>query len=240
MSRRDLVKVGFGVAGIAALSGVGSIAASALEVGNTVDFTVGHRIDYTGKAFTTLMHCDDAISYCAWPRKKTPAEGIYPVEIARPRNTSGAPDADVGYTFDVANLCLRATMWFGYGGPGFDPAVFPPTWWDGSGWDDDKYYVVTHLNESCYYLWDGGVQAQWGVSQAFKTWAERWIYGPSSGHAPDCMEQKMQARFDEVPDWFQVYAINQDKSDTQPVIFAAGEPVGVAGVTKSASQKGWL
>lgn len=135
---------------------------------------------------------------------------------------------------------LRATMWFGYGGPGFDPDVFPPEPWDGGSWSDDKYYVVTHLNESCYYLWDGGVQAQWGVSQSFKQWAERWIYGPSSGHAPDCMEQKMSTRAGEIPDWFRVYAINQDQASTQPVIFAAGEPTGKASLTKSASQPLWL
>lgn len=214
--------------------------AEAVEPGESVQYTVSRRIAYTGSAFTTLMHCDDAIAYCAWPRKRTPAAGYYPVEIATPRNISGSPDADVGWTFETANMCLRATMWFGYGGPGFDPAVFPPTWYDGSGWDADKYYVVTHLNESCYYLWDGGVQAQWGVSQAFKQWAERWIYGPSSGHAPDCMEQKMQARFGEVPDWFQVYAINQDQAATQPVIFAMGEPRGTAMVQKAAQHTNWL
>ncbi len=241
ITRRGLLRAGFALGGLGVCALAGNVvSAYAVEEGDSVRYAVGKEIRYTGSAFTNIMYCDDAIAYCAWPRKYTPAEGTYAVEVARCRNTSGSPDSEVGWTYEIADTMLRATMWFGYGGPGFDPDVFPPEPWDGGSWTDDKYYVVTHLNESCYYLWDGGVQAQWGVSQSFKQWAERWIYGPSSGHAPDCMEQKMSTRAGEIPGWFKVYAINQDQASTQAVIFAAGEPTGEASLAKSALQQPWL
>lgn len=217
ITRRGLLRAGLALGGLGVCALAGNVvSAYAVEEGDSVRYTVGKEIRYTGSAFTHIMYCDDAIAYCAWPRKYTPAEGTYAVEVARCRNTSGSPDSEVGWTYEIADTMLRATMWFGYGGPGFDPDVFPPE------------------------PWDGGVQAQWGVSQSFKQWAERWIYGPSSGHAPDCMEQKMSTRAGEIPGWFKVYAINQDQASTQPVIFAAGEPTGEASLTKSASQQPWL
>lgn len=169
ITRRGLLRAGLALGGLGVCALAGNVvSAYAVEEGDSVRYTVDKEIRYTGSAFTNLMHCDDAIAYCAWPRKYTPAEGTYAVEVARRRNTSGSPDSEVGWTYEIADTMLRATMWFGYGGPGFDPDVFPPEPWDGGSWTDDKYYVVTHLNESCYYLWDGGVQAQWGVSQSFK------------------------------------------------------------------------
>ncbi|MDU5257810.1 thioester domain-containing protein, partial [Eggerthella sp.] len=116
-----IVKAGMSIA--LALSVCASVPASALAA-EQVKVTVGGDIPYAGY-FTTNMWADGEIAYCADPAASTPAPGTY-VKTAEDGN-------------------LAAAMWFSYGAPGFDKSMFPASWYDGSGWTDDKYHAASHV-----------------------------------------------------------------------------------------------
>lgn len=71
-------------------------------------------------------------AYCVDPTTTVPAAGPY--------GTISVEDFNPYWAAQI-----RAAMWFGYGGPGFDPAMWPAAWNDGSPMDAPKYYAATHL-----------------------------------------------------------------------------------------------
>ena len=138
-----------------ALSVCVSAPVSAFAAGS-VDVTIGDDIPYAGYS-TTHMYADGEVAYCAEPASSTPAPGTY--------SKSGVSDPD-----------LIATMWFGYGAPGFDASMFPDAWYDGSGWSADKYTVASHVLLS--YAYQGSkADAVFGTSGDFEDWARSELLG---------------------------------------------------------------
>ena len=138
-----------------ALSVCVSAPVSAFAAGS-VNVTIGDDIPYAGYS-TTHMYADGEVAYCAEPASSTPAPGTY--------SKSGVSDPD-----------LIATMWFGYGAPGFDASMFPDAWYDGSGWSADKYTVASHVLLS--YAYQGSkADAVFGTSGDFEDWARSELLG---------------------------------------------------------------
>ncbi len=119
-----------------------------------VNVTIGKNLPYAGYE-TTQMSADGNDAYCIEPSRSTPDAGTYP--------TSEAGD-------------LAAAMWFSYGAPGFDASMWPSSWYDGSGMDEDKYRVASHILLS-YANLGSASEATYGTSAEFASWAEREIAG---------------------------------------------------------------
>ncbi len=163
----------------------------------SVEVTVGDDIPYAGYS-TTHMHADGEIAYCADPSAATPAAGTY--------SKSSVDDDE-----------LIAAMWFSYGAPGFDESMFPSTWYDGSGWDDDKYLVASHVLISFAYLGsrDG---AAYGTNADFEEWAKSELLGTTW--------DKVRDRAGEVSTGFTAYCIHTG-SATQTLMSFKWEKGGV-------------
>lgn len=163
----------------------------------SVEVTVGDDIPYAGYS-TTHMHADGEIAYCADPSAATPAAGTY---------SKSSVDDDK----------LIAAMWFSYGAPGFDKSMFPGTWYDGSGWDDDKYLVASHVLISFAYLGsrDG---AAYGTNADFEEWAKSDLLGTTW--------DKVRDRAGEVSTGFTAYCIHTG-SATQALMSFKWEKGGV-------------
>ena len=119
-----------------------------------VNVSIGKSIPYAGYE-TTQMSANGNDAYCIEPSRSTPDAGTYP--------TSEAGD-------------LAAAMWFSYGAPGFDASMWPSSWYDGSGMDEDKYRVASHILLS-YANLGSAAEATYGTSAEFASWAEREIAG---------------------------------------------------------------
>lgn len=132
---------------------VAIVPASAYAAGN-VNVSIGRNIPYAGYV-TTDMSADGQVAYCIEPMRGTPAAGSY--------STSPAED-------------LAAAMWFSFGAPGFDASMWPASWYDGSGMDDDKYQVASHILLS-YANLGSAAQATYGTNADFASWAEREVIG---------------------------------------------------------------
>ena len=133
-----------------------SSAIPAFAKSNDVQVTIGDSIPYAGY-FTTHMAADGNIAYCADPTSATPAPGTY--------SKSPVTEAD-----------LTAAMWYSYGAPGFDPAMFPSSWYDGSDWNEDKYIAASHVLLA--YVYQGSKSdATYGTDPAFDTWADSELLG---------------------------------------------------------------
>lgn len=132
---------------------VAIVPAKAYASGN-VSVSIGKNLPYAGYE-TTQMSADGNDAYCIEPSRSTPDAGTYP--------TSEAGD-------------LAAAMWFSYGAPGFDASMWPSSWYDGSGMDDDKYQVASHILLS-YANLGSASEATYGTNAEFASWAEREIAG---------------------------------------------------------------
>lgn len=132
---------------------VAIVPASAYAAGN-VNVSIGRNIPYAGYV-TTDMSADGQVAYCIEPMRGTPAAGSY--------STSPAEE-------------LAAAMWFSFGAPGFDASMWPASWYDGSGMDDDKYQVASHILLS-YANLGSAAQATYGTNADFASWAEREVIG---------------------------------------------------------------
>ena len=169
-----IVKAGMSIA--LALSVCASVPASALAA-EQVKVTVGGDIPYAGY-FTTNMWADGEIAYCADPAASTPAPGTY-VKTAEDGN-------------------LAAAMWFSYGAPGFDKSMFPASWYDGSGWTDDKYHAASHVLLSFAYQGSRDAAA-FGTDPQFEKWAKSELLGDTWA--------KVKARAGEVSTGFETFSI---------------------------------
>ncbi len=132
---------------------VAIVPASAYAAGS-VNVSIGRDIPYAGYV-TTDMSADGQVAYCIEPMRGTPAAGSY--------STSPAEE-------------LAAAMWFSFGAPGFDASMWPASWYDGSGMDDDKYQVASHILLS-YANLGSAAQATYGTNADFASWAEREVIG---------------------------------------------------------------
>lgn len=148
-----------------------------------VNVTIGKNLPYAGYE-TTQMSANGNDAYCIEPSHATPDAGTYP--------TSEAGD-------------LAAAMWFSYGAPGFDASMWPGSWYDGSGMDEDKYRVASHILLS-YANLGSAAEATYGTNAEFASWAEREIAGNVWG--------QVNARANEVSTGFSAIRIHAG-SDAQ-------------------------
>lgn len=170
-----------------------------------VNVSIGKSIPYAGYE-TTQMSANGNDAYCIEPSRSTPDAGTYP--------TSEAGD-------------LAAAMWFSYGAPGFDASMWPSSWYDGSGMDEDKYRVASHILLS-YANLGSAAEATYGTSAEFASWAEREIAG-------DVWSQ-VNARANEVSTGFSAIRIHAG-SDAQTLASFTWERGGVQ-VTKADAELG--
>lgn len=173
---------------------VAIVPAKAYTSGN-VNVSIGKSIPYAGYE-TTQMSANGNDAYCIEPSRSTPDAGTYP--------TSEAGD-------------LAAAMWFSYGAPGFDASMWPSSWYDGSGMDEDKYRVASHILLS-YANLGSAAEATYGTSAEFASWAEREIAG-------DVWSQ-VNARANEVSTGFSAIRIHAG-SDAQTLASFTWERGGV-------------
>lgn len=170
-----------------------------------VNVSIGKSIPYAGYE-TTQMSANGNDAYCIEPSRSTPDAGTYP--------TSEAGD-------------LAAAMWFSYGAPGFDASMWPSSWYDGSGMDEDKYRVASHILLS-YANLGSAAEATYGTSAEFASWAEREIAG-------DVWSQ-VNARANEVSTGFSAIRIHAG-SDAQTLASFTWNRGGVQ-VTKADAELG--
>lgn len=173
---------------------VAIVPAKAYASGN-VNVSIGKSIPYAGYE-TTQMSANGNDAYCIEPSRSTPDAGTYP--------TSEAGD-------------LAAAMWFSYGAPGFDASMWPSSWYDGSGMDEGKYRVASHILLS-YANLGSAAEATYGTSAEFASWAEREIAG-------DVWSQ-VNARANEVSTGFSAIRIHAG-SDAQTLASFTWERGGV-------------
>lgn len=170
-----------------------------------VSVSIGKNLPYAGYE-TTQMSADGNDAYCIEPSRSTPDAGTYP--------TSEAGD-------------LAAAMWFSYGAPGFDASMWPSSWYDGSGMDEDKYRVASHILLS-YANLGSASEATYGTSAEFASWAEREIAGN--------VWNQVNARANEVSTGFSAIRIHAG-SDAQTLASFTWNRGGVQ-VTKSDAELG--
>lgn len=154
----------------------------------TATLNVGRSIGYAGYS-TNYMSVDGAVAYCAQPSKPTPSSGSYAQSAIRSVHD---------------DRLVAGALYFGFDGPGFDPSIFPSTWYDGSAMNDDRYLALTHIVVADFYAADGNA-AMHGCNAAFKSWCEQHILaGPHGVHNPDTLQGRIQDKVyaGQVPETF--------------------------------------
>ena len=159
------------VAAIATIASATTIDSHAeAVVGGTAQLTSNGSFTYGGSSMFTNRFVVDGkyTAYCSDPIKTAPAPGAYTVEEA---HVHANKDGGIGSDAELQNV-----MYFGYGGPGFDPSMWPATYYDGSAWTNDKYYAVTHVLIANSMWYDGGYALR-GTSEAFDDWVAWEFFG---------------------------------------------------------------
>lgn len=134
-----------------------------------LDSDSGHYAQYGGYR-TRVMYADSTIVYCADPSKRTPKSGYYEKMPLYTREVNGNQ-----WSTDA----LAYVLWYGYGGPGFDPAMWPATDEKGEALTSDIYIAVTHILVSDVFACDAG-PALTGCDRAFREWIGDGIMGYDS------------------------------------------------------------
>lgn len=191
----------------------------------SVSYNCGRTIYYGDDGwFTHFMDCDGAYAYCVQPRSKVPANGSYQKDALSQTNSS--------------TNNIRALLWFGYGGPGFDRNMWPQYYSDGSIMHDDLYYVLTHVILTNYYSYEDASTSLKGLSQSERRWLSANImplddasFGFGSGN-DDTFAGRCFARSAEVPETFECFSINSGKPTQTIISFTA---TGDANVVKVSS-----
>lgn len=157
--------------------------------------TTGGRIPYAGY-YTTWMYADGEMAYCGNPSANTPPPGSYAKSAIS--STSGR-DAETA-----------ADLWFGYGSPGFEPALWPAAWYDGSAMTDARYAALAHILLSDTFS-SNGHYALYGCSEDFKSWCRYNVIGfgtDGSEINPNATGRKILARAGEVPKNFEAFMLH--------------------------------
>lgn len=124
-----------------------------LETGATVNY---------GGYTTNEFWVDGVIAYCGEPAKATPGSGVYN-KVAVYTNRQHT---------DVVNdpEDLVKTLWFGYGGPGFDPNMWPKYDYLGNPMSASEYIAATHLMVADEFA-NRAFDALSGVNSQYYNWA---------------------------------------------------------------------
>ena len=167
-----------------------------------VQLNVGAKADYGGWG-TYMMEIGGNRAFCVQPHKTTPPSGQY----------ATAPlDAPSG-----KDDLVRAMLYFGYGGPGYDASIWPKSWpLEGDPeMTQARLYALTHLTASYAWLGDMG-------TTLYRVWPDRaqWFYKNLFGvndkgatvnaNAPYL---RIAAHVDEVPDSFQAFEVHTGNND---------------------------
>ena len=150
-----------------------------------------------------------SFAYCVDPTTMVPDAGAYatiPVEEFNPEWAAQT----------------RAAMWFGYGGPGFDPSMWPEQWEDGTPMDEEGYYAATHLILS-YTTLRMPNYVYYRAGSAFVDYASSTFLGIDASGAtvnPDATLFQIIARANEVPDDYTCYYLNCGEWDWYQYVIA--------------------
>ena len=145
------------------------MALAAQPNGSSAYVQTGREVRYGGGGRTNEFRVNGAIAYCSDPDLDTPHSGTYPMRDATTRpNHAGTAQHPVEH--------LKAMVYYGWGGPGFDRSMWPATDWDGSAITDDECLAYTHIL-TADRMWCQGDKALSGTSGAFKRWFCREFLG---------------------------------------------------------------
>ena len=210
----------------AVLAVVLGVASTASAVGQTVGVSVGSQNHYDSYS-TAWMTADGEVAYCAEPQKATPSSGSYVT------GSLWSYGSDVDRSNEV-----KADLWFGWGGPGFDASMWPSTYYDGSPMDASAYHACTHILISDTFS-SNASRAMYGCSEAFRSWVAYNITGFDLNGAgeinPNAVGRQMNGRAGEVPDSFDAFTIGTG-SATQTLVSFAYTPEGDLEIWKSSAE----
>lgn len=211
------------IAALIALSGLAGALTQprSAYAAETANLSVGGEIYYAGFG-TNWMHADGEMAYCGNPSAATPASGSY---------SKSAVSAPSGRDAETV-----ADLWFGYGSPGFDRALWPSTWYDGSAMSDARYAALAHILLSDTFS-SNGDYALYGCSQDFKDWARQNVIGfgtDGSEINPDATGRRIAARAGEAPGNFEAFMLHTGAS-TQLILSFKYVPYGAVELTKASS-----
>lgn len=189
------------------------------EAASTVYLNNSHSSATYGGYSTTKCYVDGMPAYCAQPSKSTPASGTY--STSKITTQPGG-----GVQHDPSTICK--TLYFGYGGPGFDPSMWPSTWYDGTAWTPDRYFAVTHIIISDFYSNDAGA-ALAGCNSSFKNWVYGTIlaYDGHGGYVDSALQNKFS--WSTIPTWFYdlCFQVNTGNGDQTMVSYSELGWIGV-------------
>lgn len=164
----------------------------------SLEWSGGNRV-YYGNYNTPIFTSTDtagkvSFAYCVDATTPPPDPGRYatiPVEEFNPQ---------------WARL-IRAAMWFSWGGPGFDPSMWPSAWHDGSTMGAPAYYAASHLILS-YATTQKMGYVYYNAGSSFISYAAGSFLGVGLNGStvnPSSTMFQMFARASEVPDGFVCY-----------------------------------
>lgn len=145
---------------------------------------------------TDEMYINNLPAYCAEPHQSAPISGTYQTAPISPKK------GDAGTSHEAR--FVAATLWFGYGGPGFDPSIWPSTWHDGNPMTKETYWAATHLVVADFYLSNADFTLS-GCDGNFRKWAKgnllSYVDANQPNH-PNAAQTKIANRIQEVPQSF--------------------------------------
>lgn len=127
--------------------------------GATGSLSVGSEVVYAGWS-TNIFSVNGSEAFCGEPDQETPGGGSYSMEA-------------------ISDRLVAGVLWYGYGGPGFNKALWPQTYYNGSAMGANEYRVLTHV--ALVYLRTGNVgYACTNTRAAFRSWCEQNVFGAAT------------------------------------------------------------
>ena len=208
-----------------AIAGAGvSAAARATEYLST-----GQTLYYYGSK-THRFSVNGQEAYCIEPIVDSPGSGNYQVINSYTIDVEGNGKNPIDY--------LRAALWYSYGSPGFDPDMWPATYYDGSSMDADDYRICSHLLVSKAFQ-NSTSALRVGCTRDFYLWFKNNItgdkYTDSNIDSNNPWNQIVyQNKYQDVPDDFNVYFLYTG-DDTQLIAYWDYNPTGFVKLLKSSA-----
>lgn len=187
----------------------------------TVWLSVGNYYSYFGMLDRPITIDGATTAYCANPIKLAPPDGSYQTSAIVPLSSERTVDE------------IYRDLYYGFGGPGFDPSMWPDTC-NGDAWTDNYYRACTHVLIADKM---GDINsALAGTSQSFKNWAYKWLdgwnYDDKGAYNPNAVGEKFRTA--SLPDGFgdACFAINVGQA-TQMIV--GYKPFGYIELNKSSA-----